>query len=144
MFPFAERPKEPGPMQHIGYCVGELRRPTGRAAVVVVYTTTSPIPAGQAKPRGVITVSQTNAAEAGQRRAFLIDGRRIAFLRVEDAFFPHLNRPDRGVVARAPRRRHNAVMRMLADLFDEPALIELLGPERPATGIGRGGRSEPP
>jgi hypothetical protein len=133
MYPFRERPGEPGPSPHIGYCVAELRKTTGVIAVVALFTTTKPLAVAQAKPRGVIEISQQNAAAMGQRKAFLIDARRIAYMRLDARFFPHLSRADRGIVGRASAHLHNAVMRKLADLFEEPDLIEFLGPERPDT-----------
>jgi len=95
-----------------------------------LYTTTRPWPRGQAIPFGVIPVAPEIARRMRQE-AFVVDARRIAYMPLDERFFPDLGNPDRGVRGVAPRELRERIERALVKLLADPALLEFLGPERP-------------
>jgi len=124
-FPFAERPLEPGPQRHLGYVV--MVSPD---QAIVAYTTTSKILLEGPRRKGVTIVSDQNAEKLGQKR-FAIDARRLAFLPINEQFFPEINSPTRGVRGNAGQTLRAHIERSIADLLHEPQLMEILGPKRP-------------
>lgn len=132
-FPFNEAPDQPGPQEHYGLCLGTMTAPVGRVAIVAAYTTSQPWPPNTPLPRGVHRVSQERANRSGQRRSFVIDGRKIAFMPLTEAFFPHLGREGGGKVGHDDGLAER-VIEDLAILSRSPGVVVHLGPLRPIRG----------
>jgi hypothetical protein len=68
----------------------------------------------------------------GQRKPFVLNPRRLAYVPINKEFFPQLNEPDRGVVGHASKGLQEAVKQDVIDLMERrPEAIERLGPLRP-------------
>jgi hypothetical protein len=111
-----------------------LRKGDRLMVCAALYTTTTPWPRDRAIPPGVVPIAADTARRLGQN-PFVVDARRIAYMPVDDRFFPDLARPDRGVRGTAPRALQNQIVRAVIGLLQRPDLLELLGPERP--GVSR-------
>jgi hypothetical protein len=80
-------------------------------------------------PFGMLFFDRKQANVYGQSRAFVMDFRRVSFVPVTTAWFPHLDRPGSGVQGRAPKsdqRRFRGIAEELAQRHGE--LVERLGP----------------
>src|SRR3546814_933771 len=130
-FPYREEPLRPGPKEHVGY-VADVRQLDGNAHMTVMslYTTTVPWEPDVRLPSGVIPVEPQLARQMNQK-GFVLDARRIAFIPVTLAFFPRLDKPDRGIVHTASRRFHQVVQNALVTLAKRPDLVVKLGPDAP-------------
>lgn len=130
-FPYMEEPLRPGPKEHVGY-VADVRQLDGNAHVTVMslYTTTVPWEPDLRLPPGVIPVEPQLARQMSQK-GFVLDARRIAFIPVTPAYFPRLDRPDRGVLHTASKRFHEVVQNTLVKLAQRPDLVVKLGPDAP-------------
>lgn len=129
-FPYNENPNSPAPETHIGLCIDIVDADGRETAVVLLYTTSQPWPAGMQLPPAVIRVPLERAKEYGQEKSFLIDARKIAFLPISEEFFPAINGKNHGIkgesthLAKAARKR-------LEDLTKTGNSIVVLGPLRP-------------
>lgn len=130
-FPFMEEPLRPGPEEHVGY-VADIRRINGNAHLTVmsIYTTTTPWQPGVKLPLGLIPVEPAMAQKMNQK-AFVMDARKIAFIPVNQAFFPRLVNPDKGIIFTAAERWHHVVQNTLMKLAKRPELVVKLGPDVP-------------
>ena len=130
-FPERENPAHPGPL-HLAYilAVSDVAAPDFSA--LLAYTTSRPWPHA-AKPLGMFTFDQEEAAPLGQKRAFRLDARRMAYVPLSVAWFPRMDRPPtHGVQGHAPkslqRRIYDAALKVLAAA---PPIVERLGPRWP-------------
>ena len=105
----------------------------GRVAIVAAYTTSQPWPSDVPLPRGMHRVSEDRAKRSGQRKPFVVDGRKIAFLPMTEAFFPHLQQAGGGKVGR-DEALAKLVVKDLAILSQTPGVVVQLGPLRPSRG----------
>ena len=141
-FPEYERPTRPGP-RHIGFVLGVsgvsavtpglggagVSTATPAYAVMAAYTTSQRWPEEQGVPKGVFPIDAERAAAMGQRRAFTIDARRIAFVPLIPAWFPDLGQPGAGKVGTAPRSLFQQVMDTANELVTRHSdVLERLGP----------------
>lgn len=131
-FPYFEAPLAPGDKERIVYVV-DVRQLAGRNLLTVVslYTTTRAWDPDLPLPPGVIPVSAATAVRMKQK-PFVIDARRIAFLPVNEAFFPRLGAPAGAVLFEAEGSFRRKVENVLAKLVNRPDLIQILGPDAPA------------
>ncbi|MCC7046288.1 MAG: hypothetical protein IT562_06210 [Alphaproteobacteria bacterium] len=129
-FPFRETPSDPGPERDIAYVVDILRKGDRLLVCATLYTTTRLWPRDRARPPGLVPVAGSAAQNLGQS-TFAIDARRVAYMPIDERFFPDLHRPDRGIRGTAPRALQDQVTQALVRLLQRPDLLELLGPERP-------------
>ena len=112
-FPEREAPLRPGPL-HVAYTLAVAAVADGYGAMVA-YTTSQPW--AEALPPGVLAFDSGQAAGLGQRRAFVLDLRRLAYLPLTATWFPRVGEAGAGVLGRAPkalRDRVNAVTTELA------------------------------
>ena len=130
-FPFMEEPIRPGPAEHVGY-VADIRRIGGNTHLTVmsIYTTTTPWEPGVKLPLGIIPVEPSMAQKMNQT-GFVMDARKVAFIPVNRAFFPHLAEPDKGIIYTAAERFHQLVQNTLVKLAKRPELVVKLGPDLP-------------
>ena len=95
--------------------------------VMAAYTTSQPW-AG-ALPQGVIAFDSAEAASLGQARAFVLDLRRLAYLPLTTAWFPHAGEEGAGVLGRAPKALRDRVNAMATDLVKRrPEALSRSGP----------------
>lgn len=135
-FPFSENPMEPGDSSNIGYVFAVTERGGQYYVVAAIYTTSQPWPSEVPKPPGVISITEKQAKGLNQK-AFVVDGRRVAFMPATEDFFPYVTRSDRGVQAVAPVGLRKKIAAEMARLVNRPDLMDVLGPHRP--GHGRAG-----
>jgi hypothetical protein len=130
-FPFMEEPLRPGPEEHVSY-VADIRHIAGNAHLTVmsIYTTTTPWELGVKLPLGIIPVEPTMAQKMNQK-GFVMDARKVAFIPVNQAFFPRLAEPDKGIIFTAAERWHQLVQNTLMKLAKRPELVVKLGPDVP-------------
>lgn len=95
-----------------------------------LYTTIAQWEPGLPLPLGVIPVTGT-AASKMNRKPFVLDARRIAFIPATDDFFPRLHAPAGAVVYQATKTFRRQVESTLAELARRPDLLQLLGPQAP-------------
>ncbi len=131
-FPYMEEPLRPGPEEHVGY-VAEVGRIGSNLHLTVMslYTTTRPWEPGIQLPLGIIRVESAMAQKMNQK-GFVMDARKITFIPITTAFFPHLGTPNKGIVHLASERFHQHVLNTLAKLAKRPELIVRLGPDVPS------------
>jgi hypothetical protein len=113
----------------LGYIVGifDAVATTGWSAVVA-YSTSQPW-TGPARPPGLFVFDQREAAAFGQARGFVLDLRRLAYVRVTSDWFPWLDQPDSGIQGRASARWEQRFKRVAEELLTRrPEIIERLGP----------------
>jgi hypothetical protein len=142
LFPFAERPVEPGPMRHIAYIYGRVRKATSEERVIAMFTTTSSKMA-QKIPEGLaIGISQESSAALGMRNSFVIDIHRYAVLPMTAEWFPDLGLEERFVIGRADDRLRAAIERRFNEMkqrYPNPALKlgleEMFGVARSDDGV---------
>lgn len=128
-FPEHENPARPGP-RHLAYALLVYdATATSSGSIVAAYTTSRPWPGGITLPRGVFRFDRQEAAALGQARAFMLDVRRLAYVPIAARWFPHLDRPDRGIQGRAPKSTRQKIWREAEEpLTRHSELIERLGP----------------
>jgi len=128
-FPFGplNRPDQPGPGQHIAYCLGVQITRAG-LELILAYTSSGPWrPPGRTIPVGVIEFDHTTAKLLNQK-PFHLDLRVLARVPPQPAWLPRLDAPDRGIIAwadRALRDRINAAAEHLARR--RPDVIQIRG-----------------
>lgn len=130
-FPYSEAPDRPGPEEHLGLCLGTLEAAHGRVAIVAAYTTSQPWPADVPLPPGMHRISQAQATAMGQQKAFIIDGRKIAFMPLDRRFFPMLDEPGHGKVGASVALANRVIADGRTLMQRSPDLIVRLGPLRP-------------
>ena len=124
-FPERETPLRPGSL-HVAYVLAVAAVPGGHGAMVA-YTTSQPW-TGPLSP-GVLTFSETEAAELGQARAFVLDGRRLAYLPLTVLWFPRMGEANAGVLGRAPKALRDRVNATVAELVKRrPEALSRGGP----------------
>jgi hypothetical protein len=128
-FPERENPARPGP-RHLAYALIVYNATaTMSGSIIAAYTTSRPWSDGIAQPRGLFRFDRQEAAALGQARAFVLDTRRLAYVPINARWFPHLDRPDRGVQGRAPQHLRQRIWREAEELITRRTeLIERLGP----------------
>jgi hypothetical protein len=133
-FPYLEEPLRPGPKEHVAY-VADIRQLNGKAhlTVMAIYTTTTPWRAGARLPLGVIPI-ESEIAMKMQQKSFVMDARKIAFIPVDQTFFPRLRATDKGIIHTASERFHSHVQNTLMQLAKRPELVIKLGPDLPPGG----------
>jgi hypothetical protein len=127
-YPFAERPRVPGPIRHIVYVqtLAKLRDDSLRA--VVMFTTTSPrmiegIPVGLS-----IAIPPAASVSMGMRNGFTIDIHRMALLPLEADWFPDVNSPG-FVLGHADDHLQRAITKRYDDMRRrEPSPALVMGP----------------
>ena len=127
-FPQSETLHRPGP-RNLGYivAVSSLAPPNGFSAIVA-YTTSQPR-ATAAEPLGLFRFDRREAETFGQKRAFVLDPRRLAWVEVTPAWFPWPDQPGGGVQGPAsshwPRQFEQKAEEILTR---HPSIVERLGP----------------
>jgi hypothetical protein len=125
-FPEREDPLRPGPL-HVSYVLIAGDAPSGVFSVMAAYTSSRQWPSEL--PFGVHRFDRLQAERFGQSRPFVLDLRRIAYLPVTAAWFPHLETEGRGVLGRAPEPLRATLLREANELFRRrKELLERLGP----------------
>ena len=124
-FPEREAPLRPGPL-HVAYTLA-VAAVAGGYGVMAAYTTSQPW--SGALPQGVIAFDSAEAASLGQARAFVLDLRRLAYLPLTTAWFPHAGEEGAGVLGRAPKALRDRVNAMATDLVKRrPEALSRSGP----------------
>jgi hypothetical protein len=127
-YPERENPARPGP-RHIGYIALAAGDEHG---LVLFAAYTSSQPWRGPRPPGLYVFDQPCAAAMGQGRAFTLDLRRIAALRLIPEWLPDLDRAGHGIVGRAPDKLRAELEAVTIELFRRrPETIERLGPGWP-------------
>jgi len=67
-------------------------------------------------------------AKALGQKPFVLDARRLALLPLTEDWFPHLSKPNHGIVAIAPLDFHPEVTRTAYAAASRASHMELLGP----------------
>lgn len=131
-FPYFEAPLAPGDKERIVY-VADIRQLAGRNLLTVMslYTTTRTWDPDLPLPPGIIPVAAP-LAEKMKQKPFVTDARRIAFVPVNEDFFPRLRSPGGGAVFEVGKPSHRQVENVLAKLVNRPDLVRVLGPDAPA------------
>ena len=116
-FPFDDRPTEPAKSPHTGYVLMQTMQ-GGKPHLVVLYTTSkvqenAPGVHQGHVPKGVVHVDQETSRYLEQQKPFLIDGRKVAILPLEPAWFPDM--PD----GRHGRPAHKALRSKIDVNFEE-------------------------
>jgi hypothetical protein len=102
-------------------------------SVLAAYTSSRHWSGGSTLPLGLFRFDRQEAAALGQSRAFVLDARRLAYMPIDSQWFPHLERPDRGLQGRAPKRMQQTIWKAAEELLTRHAeLVEQLGPLWPA------------
>lgn len=130
-FPYMEEPLRPGPKEHVAY-VADIRQIHGKThlTVMAIYTTTTPWRSGVRLPLGVIPI-ESEIAQKMKQKSFVMDARKIAFIPVNQTYFPRLRAADKGIIHRASERFHSHVQNTLVELSRRPDLVVKLGPDMP-------------
>jgi len=124
-FPERESPLRPGP-RHVAYTLA-VARIAGAYGVMAAYTTSQAWT--EALPHGVIAFDSDQAAGLGQARPFVLDLRRLAYLPLTAAWFPHIAEEGAGVLGRAPKALRNQVNAMTTELAKRrPETLSRSGP----------------
>ena len=124
-FPFRERPDEPGPEEHIAYVHATMEEPDGSLTVVAIFTTSQRQP-----PRiGTIKIEEAQALSMGQRKAFTIVASRTAFIPLNDAFFPRLDKADL-VQGKADKNLKERIVKAI-EAAVKRKMLEVHEPRRP-------------
>jgi hypothetical protein len=129
-FPFEEASDSPGPAKHIGLCLGTMEARGRRIAVVAAYTTSQPWPNDVVLPKGVHRIGEARAVLMGHKKAFIIDARKIAFIPLEEEFFPQLGGSHGGKIGES-KQMARVVLQDLATLDKTPGVVVRVGPLRP-------------
>lgn len=83
---------------------------------------------GQARA-GIIAFPQAQAEALGQRKAFRLNLRRLAWLPVTPVWFPDIASATRGITGRAPRELRRDIQAAFDSMAKrEPGRIDRLGP----------------
>ncbi len=78
---------------------------------------------------GIIAFPQPQAEALGQREAFRLNLRRLAWLPATPAFFPDIDSASHGVTGRAPRELRRKIQAAFDDMaMREAGRIDRLGP----------------
>jgi hypothetical protein len=117
----------PGPTPHIAYCLG-FRSEGALLQLMLAYTSSVQRRWGTERvPLGVIEFDAA-AATALNQRPFHIDLRCLARVPISAAWFPRLDRVDRGVVAWTDLALQSRITRVLSELARRsPGHIEMRG-----------------
>lgn len=129
LFPFAERPAVPGPMRHIAYVYGRVRKASSEERAIAMFTTTSPKMVAQIPEGLAISISQESSAILGMRNSFVIDVHRYAILPMTEEWFPDLDLGEDFVIGRADERLRSVIERRfneMKQIYPSPAIT--LGP----------------
>jgi hypothetical protein len=131
-FPYLEEPLRPGPKEHVAY-VADARQIRGKAhlTVMAIYTATAPWQAGAKLPLGIIPIA-SEIAQQKKQKSFVMDARKIAFIPVNQAFFPRIATPEKGIIHTASQRFHEHVQNTLTQLAKRPDLVVTPGPDLPS------------
>jgi hypothetical protein len=97
--------------------------------VLLAYTTSKPWPHA-AKPLGLFTFDSAEAASLGQKRPFVLDLRRMAFVPLTKTWFPDLDRPTSH--GHAPKALQRRIYQVACDVLGaDPPIVERLGTHWP-------------
>ncbi len=115
----------PGPL-HVAYTLAVAAVGSGYG-VMTAYTTSQPWVG--VMPHGVIAFDSAEAAGLGQTRAFVLDLRRLAYLPLTVAWFPHAGEQGAGVLGRAPKALRDRVNATATELAKRrPETLSRSGP----------------
>jgi hypothetical protein len=122
LFPTHEKPSQPG-LLRIGYVL------VGNAAeVMVAYTTSQPWPTSMPFPAGARLFDTEEAAALNQARAFMLRLDVLAKMPRTKAWFPDIDRPDKGVIAVASPQLRDELTELATQLARRRrALIQMRG-----------------
>ncbi len=121
LFPTHEKPRQPG-LLHIGYVLGGTE-----VEAMVAYTTSQPWPAGMPLPAGVRLFTAAEAMQLNQSRAFMLRLDVLAKLPLTEAWFPDIEREDRGIIAVASNRLQEELTDIAVNLVRRRDLIQMRG-----------------
>jgi hypothetical protein len=131
-FPYGppERPDVPGPVPHIGYCLGVQNTNQG-PLLMLAYTSSGPWrPPGHGLPLGVIQFDRS-AARALNQVPFHLDLRVLARVPESPAWLPRLDAPDRGIIAWADKILRDRIADLAVQLARRRSeVIEIRGPRK--------------
>jgi hypothetical protein len=123
LFPTREAPAQPG-LLHIGYVLG-----IAAAHAMIAYTTSQPWPPKVPLPAGARLFDAEAAARLNQSRAFMIRFDVLARLPLAIAWFPNIDRPNRGVTAVAPTSLQEELTHFATNLVRRRRdLLDMRGP----------------
>ena len=125
-FPFGHPPEarsEPGPSPHIAYHLGS----DATGLVMLAYTSSGPWRgAASGTPPGIVEFTAAEAAKVNQK-AFHIDLRTLAKVRLTEAWFPRWADASRGIVGIADAGVQARVLQAAKTLAGRPETIEFRG-----------------
>jgi hypothetical protein len=126
-FPLREQPHLPGPADHLH--LAYVQDVTVNR-LLTIYTTSVTWDPSVPTPTGVMLVDAPQAKSLGQK-PFVLDARRLALLPLTEDWFPHLSKPNHGIVAIAPIAFQKEVTRTAYAAALRASHMELLGPHTP-------------
>lgn len=128
LFPTDQHPRQPG-LRHICYVYGiNPATTTAPATAMVAYSTSQPLPPNTPVPQGV-RVFKTDEAAALNQRPFRLHIGRLATLPLTSTWFPDLEEPNQGIVARAPKAFRDELYQLLLELNTRRKnLVTMAGP----------------
>lgn len=127
LFPFNEKPEQPGPMPHIAYCLGVEQTPMGKLAIVAVYTTTTMRPEKQPKSKYTVEIDEASSRRMGMEKPFTIQPTHTAYLPLTPEFFPKLGQKDFVIGSASEGLRKTIRDRFVAGIGD--LAVRVLGPK---------------
>jgi hypothetical protein len=123
LFPTREQPHVPG-LMHIGYALTVANQ-----EAIVAYTTSQPWPTETPLPAGARLFDAREAARLHQSRGFLLRLDVLARLPLTNAWFPDMDKPDNGVIARAPTSLQTELTHLATNLVRRRReLLQIRGP----------------
>ncbi len=124
-FPFREKPQHPADAMHAVYILATK----GDTAVAAIYTTTALPKPTQPKSPYTIAISEDASRKMGMTRPFTIDPSRVAFLPINEAFFPGADNGKVPIIGQADDRLQRAIESRLEAAVHGNHL-ETLGPRQ--------------
>ncbi len=117
---------QPG-LEHAAYIMAVTGIPaTGGYAALVAYTTSQTLP--DPLPLGILRFDEQAAKRMGHKKPFLLNPGRIAYVPIDAAYFPYLNRPGHGVIGHASKSTQAAITEATKSFLKRPEAIERSGP----------------
>lgn len=124
-FPYREHPETPAGEMHAAYILGTK----AGMAVAVVYTTTTMQQSGQPKSPYKISIPEESSKKMGMKRPFTIDASRIAFLPIDETFFPGSDSGKLPIIGQADNGLQRAIESRVEAAVNGSHL-EISGPRR--------------
>ena len=82
-------------------------------------------------PIGMMSFTKEDAAKLGQKKPFVLDTSRIAYIPLNADFFPEVITPTHGILKRTTPGFQRRVLNSLAQVLKRPEHMTLLGPYNP-------------